>query len=45
MASVEWIITADVIEWRGPSPFFYLPMNHDDSAHFKMEAAGSVYWT
>jgi Domain of unknown function (DUF1905) len=44
MASMEWTFTAEVIEWRGPSPYFYLPMSHDDSADFKIEAAGLEYW-
>jgi uncharacterized protein DUF1905 len=44
MAIMEWTVTAEVIEWRGPAPYFYLPMNHDDSADFKMEAAGLEYW-
>ena len=44
MAAMEWTVTAEVIEWRGPSPYFYLPMDHDDSAQFKAEAAGLEYW-
>lgn len=44
MAAMEWTVTAEVIEWRGPAPYFYLPMNEDDSAQFKMEAAGLEYW-
>lgn len=44
MASVEWTVTAEVIEWRGPAPYFFLPMSDEDSADFKIEAAGLEYW-
>lgn len=41
---VEWTVTAEVIEWRGPAPFYFLPMDDDDSADLKAEAAGLEYW-
>jgi hypothetical protein len=44
MATVEWAVRDEVIEWRGPAPYFFLPMNDDDSAEFKVEAAGLEYW-
>ncbi len=44
MAGVEWTVTAEVVEWRGPAPYFFLPMSHEDSADFKIEAAGLEYW-
>lgn len=44
MSGVEWTIRAEVIEWRGPAPFFFLPMSAEDSAELKMEAAGLEYW-
>lgn len=44
MAVMKWTVRAEVIEWRGPSPYFYLPMSDDDSADFKMDAAGLEYW-
>jgi Domain of unknown function (DUF1905) len=44
MATVEWTVTAEVIEWRGPAPYFFLPMSNEDSADFKIEAAGLEYW-
>ena len=34
----------EVVEWRGPSPYFFLPMSDEDSAEFKVEAAGMEYW-
>jgi hypothetical protein len=44
MADVEWTVRAEVVEWRGPAPFFFLPISADDSADFKIEAAGLEYW-
>jgi hypothetical protein len=44
MAGVEWTVSAEVVEWRGPAPYFFLPMSDEDSADFKMEAAGLEYW-
>lgn len=44
MVCVEWTITAEVVEWRGPAPYFFLPMSDEDSADLKMEAAGLEYW-
>ncbi len=44
MAGVEWTVTAEVVEWRGPAPYFFLPMSDEDSADFKIEAAGLEYW-
>ena len=44
MAGVEWTVKAEVIEWRGPAPYYFLPMSDEDSADFKIEAAGLEYW-
>jgi hypothetical protein len=44
MAVMEWTVRADVIEWRGPAPYFYLPVSDEDSADLKTEAAGLEYW-
>lgn len=41
---MEWTFTADVIEWRGPAPFYFLPLDEEASADFKIEAAGLEYW-
>lgn len=41
---MEWVVTGEVVEWRGPSPFVYLPMTPEDSADLKVEAAGLAYW-
>lgn len=44
MGSVEWTVSGEVVEWRGPSPYVFLPMSIEDSAEFKDEAAGLEYW-
>lgn len=44
MTVMKWTVRADVIEWRGPSPYFYLPMSGEESADLKIEAAGLKYW-
>jgi len=44
MASMVWKVTGEVIEWRGPAPYYFLPMSEDDSAELKIEAAGLEYW-
>jgi hypothetical protein len=41
---VEWTVSGEVVEWRGPSPYFFLPMSVEDSADLKVEAAGLEYW-
>jgi hypothetical protein len=44
MVRVEWTVTGEVVEWRGPSPYYFLPMSVEDSADLKIEAAGLEYW-
>lgn len=44
MDRVEWTVSGEVVEWRGPSPYFFLPMSVEDSADLKIEAAGLEYW-
>lgn len=39
-----WTWSAEIIEWRGPAPFYYLPMSADDSAELKEAARGLEYW-
>lgn len=44
MVRMEWTVTAEIVEWRGPAPYHFLPLDEDDSADFKVEAAGLEYW-
>jgi hypothetical protein len=34
----------EVIEWRGPAPFFFVVMPESDSAELKEEARSLIYW-
>ena len=34
----------EVIEWRGPAPFFFVAMPESDSAELKEEARSLIYW-
>lgn len=44
MVVMEWTVTGEIVEWRGPAPYYFLPLDEDDSADFKIEAAGLEYW-
>jgi hypothetical protein len=41
---VDWVFEGEVIEWRGPAPFFFVAMSEDDSAELKEEARELIYW-
>ena len=41
---MEWAFSGEVIEWRGPAPFFYVPMPADDADDLKEAARGLIYW-
>lgn len=41
---MEWTVSGEVVEWRGPSPYVFLPMSVEDSAELKIEASGLEYW-
>jgi hypothetical protein len=41
---MEWTFVGEIIEWRGPSPYYYLPMPAEDSDDLKFEARGLEYW-
>ncbi|MER7005197.1 DUF1905 domain-containing protein [Dactylosporangium sp. NPDC000555] len=34
----------EVIEWRGPAPYFFVAMSQSDSAELKDEARSLIYW-
>ncbi len=34
----------EVIEWRGPAPYFFVAMCESDSAELKEEARSLIYW-
>ena len=35
--------SAELWEWRGPAPFYWLTLPEDGSAHVRAEAAGASY--
>jgi hypothetical protein len=41
---MEWVFEGRVIEWRGPAPFFYVPMPPDDAEELKDFARSLIYW-
>jgi hypothetical protein len=41
---VEWVFDGEIIEWRGPAPFFFVAMSEADSAELKDEARSLIYW-
>jgi hypothetical protein len=41
---MEWAFTGEVIEWRGPAPFLFVPMTPEDSEDLKEAARGLIYW-
>jgi Domain of unknown function (DUF1905) len=40
---VEYAFTARVIEWRGPSPYYYLPVPEEESADIAEIAGMASY--
>ena len=40
---MEYIFSARVIEWRGPSPYYYLPVPAEESADIREVAAMASY--
>jgi len=41
---VEWEFDGEIIEWRGPAPYFFVAMSESDSAELKEEARSLIYW-
>lgn len=41
---MEFTFTGEVIEWRGPAPFWFLAMPVEVSEDLKEEAKGLEYW-
>ncbi len=40
---VELVFTSRTIEWRGPSPYYFLPVPEDDAADIREVAAMATY--
>ena len=41
---VEWVFEGEIIEWRGPAPYFFVAMSESDSAELKEAARSLIYW-
>jgi hypothetical protein len=41
---VEWVFDGEIIEWRGPAPYFFVAMSESDSAELKEAARSLIYW-
>jgi len=41
---VEWVFNGEIIQWRGPAPYFFVAMSESDSAELKEEARSLIYW-
>jgi hypothetical protein len=44
IAPVDWVFEGEIIEWRGPAPYFFVAMSESDSAELKEEARSLIYW-
>jgi len=42
--TVEWAFDGEIIEWRGPAPYFFVAMSEADSVELKEEARSLIYW-
>lgn len=41
---IEWSFDGEVVEWRGPAPFFYVAMPADDAEDLKDAGRSLIYW-
>ena len=41
---MEWSFDGEIIEWRGPAPYFFVAMSESDSADLKEAARSLIYW-
>lgn len=41
---MEYAFEGAVIEWRGPAPYYYVPMPVPDAEDLKEDARGLEYW-
>lgn len=44
MSDATWEFEGEVIEWRGPAPYLFVPMTPEDSDDLKDAARELVYW-
>ncbi|HUR50870.1 MAG TPA: DUF1905 domain-containing protein [Mycobacteriales bacterium] len=41
---MEWVVEGEVVEWRGPAPYFFVAMSESESAELKEQARSLIYW-
>ena len=41
---MDWVVEGEVVEWRGPAPYFFVAMSVSDSADLKEQARSLIYW-
>jgi hypothetical protein len=41
---VDWVVEGEVVEWRGPAPYFFVAMSASDSEELKEVARSLIYW-
>ncbi|WP_229075664.1 DUF1905 domain-containing protein [Actinoplanes sp. DH11] len=41
---MEWVFDSEIIEWRGPAPYYFVAMSESDSAELKEAARSLIYW-
>jgi hypothetical protein len=41
---MEFEFEGEVVEWRGPAPFYFVAIPNEESADIKLVAKGIEYW-
>jgi hypothetical protein len=44
MSEMDFEFEGRVVEWRGPSPFYFVSVPEEESADIKFAAKGIEYW-
>ena len=44
MPAMDFQFEGQVVEWRGPAPFYFLRIPEEESADIKFAAKGIEYW-
>lgn len=44
MRRMDFEFEGPVVEWRGPSPYFFVRIPEDEGADIKLAARGMEYW-
>ncbi|WP_231916989.1 DUF1905 domain-containing protein [Nocardioides scoriae] len=44
MSEMEFEFEGEIVEWRGPAPYYYVAIPEDVSEDIKLAAKGIEYW-